>query len=100
MWLLEGVLIAIQRISQIDTFLLLKLLGPLLFALNAAGIYYFCRRALNWKSSAALIAVFVFTFQIATLRLSWDLFRNLLGLSILLFRCPCSNPLTNGKTDV
>jgi hypothetical protein len=98
MWLSEGVLISVQRISQVDTFLLLKLVGPFLFALNAAGVYYFCRRALNWKSSVALIAVFVFTFQIATLRLSWDLFRNLLGLSILLFSLPLLKSLDKWRS--
>ena len=100
MWLLDGLLIGVQRVSQIDTFLLLKLVGPFLFALNAAGIYYFCRRALCWNSSTSLIAVFVFTFQIATLRLSWDLFRNLLGLFILLFSLPLLKSLGNRRSFV
>jgi hypothetical protein len=100
MWLLDGVLISVQRISQVDTFLLLKLVGPVLFALNAAGIYYFCRRALNWNSATSLIAVVVFTFQIASLRLSWDLFRNLLGLSILLFSLPLLKSLDKWRNFV
>ena len=97
MWLLDSVLISVQRISQVDTFLLLKLVGPLLYALNAAGIYYFCRRALNWNVATSLIAVVVFTFQIASLRLSWDLFRNLLGLSILLFSLPLLKSVDNRR---
>ncbi len=100
MWLLDGLLMGVQRVSQIDTFLLLKLVGPLLLALNAAGIYYFCRRALGWNSSTSLISVFVFTFQIAALRLSWDLFRNLLGLSILLFSLPLLKSLSNRRSFV
>ena len=88
MWLYEGVLISVDKIVHMDPFLLLKLLAPLLFGLNVCGIYFFSRKALNWRIKTALIASFFFAFQLASLRLSWDLHRNLLGSAILLFALP------------
>jgi hypothetical protein len=87
MWLLEGVLISMNQIV-IDPFLLLKLAVPLIYALNVCGIYYFSRKVLNWRVKMALIAAFFFAFQLASLRLSWDLHRNLLGSAVLLFTLP------------
>jgi len=88
MGLLEGVLIAANKIVQMDPFLLLKLAVPLLYALNVCGIYHFSRKALNWSIKTALMTAFFFTFQLASLRLSWDLHRNLLGSAVLLFTLP------------
>lgn len=71
-----------------DPFLFLKLVAPVLFGLNAWGIYFFARKALNWRVRTALVATFLFSFELASLRLSWDLHRNLLGSAVLLFTLP------------
>ena len=88
MWLFEGVLIAVDKVVQMDPFLLLKLAVPLLYGLNVCGIYHFSRKALNWSTKTALIATFFFAFQLASLRMSWDLHRNMLGSAVLLFTLP------------
>jgi hypothetical protein len=87
-WLLDAILISTHQITHIDPFLLLKLAAPFLYALNVSGIYYFSKKALNWDAKKALIAVFFFTFQLASLRLSWDLYRNMFGNVILLLALP------------
>jgi hypothetical protein len=97
MWLYEGILISIDRIVQMDPFLLLKLVAPLLFGLNACGIYFFSRKALNWRIKTALIAASFFAFQLASLRLSWDLHRNLLGSAILLFALPLTSGIQKNR---
>ena len=87
-WLLYALLISTYRIVHIDPFLLLKLTAPVLYALNVCGIYYFAERGLKWKAKKALVAAFFFAFQLGALRISWDLYRNTLGLAILLFALP------------
>lgn len=85
MWLLDAILIPVQQIVRTDPFLLLKLTAPLLYALNVCGVYYFSRKALCWNMSKSLIVAFFFTFQLAALRISWDLYRNMFGTALLLF---------------
>jgi len=86
--LLEGILTWVNNIAHMDPFLLLKFIAPTLYALNVCGIYYFSRKTLGWNSGKAFLAAFFFAFQLASLRLSWDLYKNVLGLAILLFTLP------------
>jgi len=97
MWLLEAILIAVQQIIGTNPFLLLKLTAPLLYALNVCGVYYFSRKALCWSVSKALTAAFFFTFQLTALRLSWDLYRNMLGAALLLFTLPLVQDIKTKK---
>lgn len=96
-WLLYAILIPLYKVAQIDPFLLLKLTAPTLYGLNMCGIYYFARKALNWNTKKSLIAASFFAFQLASLRISWDLYRNFLGLAVLLFILP-SIPMQNNKS--
>jgi hypothetical protein len=84
-WLLNAIIVPLYSLLQVDPFLLLKIVAPLLFGLNAAGIYWFARKNLGWKLSMSLAAAVFFTLQLASLRISWDLLRNTLGMGILLF---------------
>lgn len=96
-WLLYGILIPVYQVVQVDPFLLLKLVAPALYALNVCGVYYFSSRALGWDVRKGLIAAFFFAFQLASLRLSWDLYRNMLGLAILLFALPMIQKIETKK---
>ena len=86
-WLLYAILIPLNSIVQ-NPFLLLKLVVPVIFALNSCGIYYFATSALRWSPRKALVASFLFAFSMASLGLSWHFHRNMLGLAILLFTLP------------
>jgi len=87
-WLLYAVLIPVYNAVSVEPFLFLKLAAPALYALNLCGVYYFSREALGWDLQKGLVAGFFFAFQLAFLRISWDLYRNMLGLAILLFALP------------
>jgi len=87
-WLLYAMLVPLHNAMHVDPFLFLKLVVPALYALNLCGVYYFSREALGWSVQKGLVAGFFFAFQLASLRISWDLYRNLLGLGILLFALP------------
>jgi len=100
MWLFDGILISVDKIVQMNPFLLLKLSAPLLYALNVCGIYHFSRKALNSSVKTALLAAFFFAFQLASLRLSWDLQRNLLGSAVLLFTLPMVGRVSFSKRNI
>lgn len=87
-WLFCALLMPVYMVTQVDPFFILKLVAPLLYALNVGGIYYFARRGLSWGVKKALFAAFFFAFQLSSLRVSWDLYKNTLGMAILLFALP------------
>jgi len=97
MWLLMSILIPVHQVSHVDPFALLKVTAPILYALNICGIFFFSRKALGWDAKKALIASFFCVFQLALLRLSWDLYRNMFGLTILLFALPLVRDLRSKK---
>ena len=87
-WLLYALVTPLHQVMQWDPFLLLKVVAPALYGLNVCGIYYFARNGLGWNARKSLMAAAFFAFQLAALRISWDLFRNTLGLGVLLFALP------------
>lgn len=87
-WLLYALIVPLYALIPTDPFLLLKIVAPLLYGLNVAGIYWFSRKMLGWDLRMGLLAGGFFALQLASLRISWDLLRNTLGLGILLFTLP------------
>lgn len=87
-WLLYGILVPLYDLLRVEPFLLLKAAMPLLFGFNACGVYYLATRGLGWSVRKGLFAVGLFSFQMAILGMSWNFFRNMLGLGILLFALP------------
>lgn len=84
-WLLYALTVPLYSVSQVDPFLLLKVVAPALYGLNVAGIYFFARRMLGWDLRMGVFAGVLFALQLASLRISWDLLRNTLGMGLLLF---------------
>ncbi len=87
-WLLNALTVPLYSVSQVDPFLLLKVVGPGLYGLNVAGVYWFGRKLLGWDVKLCLVGAGLFAFQLAALRISWDLLRNTLGMGLLLFALP------------
>jgi hypothetical protein len=87
-WLLHAFTVPIYSVSQVDPFLLLKVVAPALYGLNVAGVYWVGRKMLGWDVKLCLAAAGLFAFQLAALRISWDLLRNTLGMGLLLFALP------------
>jgi len=87
-WLVYAVLVPLYSLTQVDPFLLLKIVGPLLYGGSAAGIYYFAWKGLNWSVKKSLFASVFFAFQLAALGISWHFYRNVFGLMLLLFVLP------------
>jgi hypothetical protein len=87
-WLLYGFLVPVYNAVHVDLFGLLKVVAALLFGFNACGIFFFCRRALGWTVNASLFASVFFSVQAAALFFSANLYRNMLGMGVLLFALP------------
>lgn len=87
-WLLLALIVPFRSFLGVDPFSLLKVFGPALFGFNVAGVYWFARKALAWDVRLSVLAGGFFALQLASLRISWDLLRNTLGLGLLLFTMP------------
>lgn len=61
-----------------------KILSVLLYAFLGLSSYYFAKKTLGLKAPHALATAVLILLQVATLRIGWDLHRNLLALSIFL----------------
>lgn len=96
-WLLGAVMVLLYNVLRVDSFLLLKIVAPVLFGLNTAGVYWFARKMLSWDVRVSLLAGGFFSVQLASLRISWDLLRNTLGLGILLFALPMINQVDSKR---
>jgi len=96
-WLIYAILVPMYSVTQVDPFLLLKVVGPLLYSGSAAGIYCFAWKGLNWDVKKSLFASVFFAFQLAALGISWHFYRNLLGLMLLLFTLPFFKKIESRK---
>jgi hypothetical protein len=70
--------------SSADVYVLLKVVGPLLYGFLAVSFFVFLRRGLRLDWKMAFVASSMLVFQIVALRESWDRFRTVLGLTFLL----------------
>jgi hypothetical protein len=66
--------------ANIDSILLLKITGVILPILLIASFTFLLAQVFPGKSKLTLLGSLLFLFQLATLRFSWDLYRNTLGL--------------------
>jgi hypothetical protein len=87
-WLLYGILVPLYGATQASIFSLLKVVAAVLFGFNACGMCYFANKGLGWSTRKSLVASVFFTLQAASLFISANLYRNMLGLGILLFALP------------
>jgi len=70
-------------VSSIHVYLILKVVGPLLYGFLAVSFFVFLNRGLNFERKKAFVGTLVLVFQIAALRESWDRFRTVLSLIFL-----------------
>jgi hypothetical protein len=75
-------------VSNSDPFVILRFLQPLLYGFLVASFYYACKTLYSWDSKWIFFSAFLFSLQTVTLRISWDLFKNELGLALLLLTLP------------
>lgn len=71
------------KLFHVDPNYVIKFAGSAIFGVLAASFYTFSRKFLKLDRKYSFLAAVLLIFQIPTLRISWDLFRNMLGLVFL-----------------
>jgi hypothetical protein len=66
-----------------DTFLVIKILGPVLLSVLSVMMYLYARRALGWSSWKSLFVSILVSTHFVSLRISWDLYKQTLGFIFL-----------------
>lgn len=77
-------LLGLYSCSGADPYVLLKIIGPVLYGFLVTSFGFFCVHQLKWTPKKSFLASAFLAIQIPALRLSWDLFRNELALGFLL----------------
>lgn len=87
--------------SHADPILITKIAAPILYSALGSAEYRFARRALKWRDRKSLSLVLITSVYFAPLALSWDLFRNTLGMIFLFPALTLSHEkLTLRKTGI
>jgi hypothetical protein len=68
------------NVGSVHPFVVLKVVGPLLYGCLAASFFVFVRRGLRLDWKLTFVATLLLVFQVAALREGWDRFRTVLGL--------------------
>src|SRR3989454_10083973 len=79
--LFYGIMWFIQAITGADVFLLLKIVGPVIYGILSASFLVFLVKFLKLSLQKATFGTILLVLQPIALRISWDLFRNELGLA-------------------
>ena len=83
-WLTFAIFGTAYWATHIDPVFILKIAGPILYGFLGFSEYYFARGLLKWDSKKSLLLVLIASTYFVSLRISLDLFRNTLGISLLL----------------
>jgi hypothetical protein len=98
--LLYSLSLAMYTILGLDPILIFKVLGPILYGGMTWSLYRFLRVGLGWSSRESLGAVLFSSLYFVTLRIGWDMYKDLLGLTFVLLSLPLINdhPSLRSKT--
>src|SRR6266487_6685411 len=83
-WLIFAIFGLSYSATHIDPILIVKTAGPTLYGILGLAEYFFARRSLRWDQKKCLLFVVMLSFYFVSLRVSFDLFRNALGIAFLL----------------
>lgn len=87
-WLPYGIMIFLGNITRLDPFMLLKIIAPLFYGGCTAGIFFVAWKKLDWSVTKSLLVSVFFALQLAALDISWQFYRNIFGVALLLFAIP------------
>lgn len=96
-WLVYAILGITYLTTRIDPVLIAKILAPLVYGSLGFSFYFFSRRSLGWIESKSLFLVVLSSTYFVLLRISWDLVRNTLGLSLLLLTLTLSQNIATRR---
>jgi hypothetical protein len=83
-WLVFAILGSLYSGTHIEPVMILKIVAPVSYGVLGLGEYLFARKAMIWTPKKSFLLVFVASIYFVSLRISWDLLRNTLGLAFAL----------------
>ncbi len=84
-WLLFVLFGLAYSATRIDPLTIVKIAGPILYGILGYSEYVFAGKVLHWDKQKSFLLVLIASIYFVSLRVSWDLFRNTLGLALMLF---------------
>jgi hypothetical protein len=82
------ILTILMTIATQNVWLAIKILSPILYGFLGLSFLYFLSSYLSWDKGKAIACSLLLMSQTAALRLSWDLFKNQLAMSLLFIQLP------------
>src|SRR5712691_4166521 len=86
--LLYMITVPVYLVSRVDPVWIFKVLGPVLYGCMIYALFRLLRLGLSWTDRLAFTGSVLTSLYFVTLRISWDLFRNELGLIFVLLSIP------------
>jgi hypothetical protein len=80
--------IPVYLLSRVNPVWIFKIMGPVLYGIMIGALFRFLRIGLKWPDRQALGGALLTSLYFVTLRVSWDMYRNMLGLTFILLSLP------------
>src|SRR2546428_6134298 len=80
--------VPVYWVTRVNPVWIFKIMGPILYGTMIWSLFRFLRIGLKWPDKQALGGALLTSLYFVTLRISWDLYRNMLGLTFILLSLP------------
>ncbi len=80
--------VPVYLLSRVNPVWIFKIMGPILYGTMILSLFRFLRVGLKWPDKQALGGALLTSLYFVTLRVSWDMYRNMLGLTFILLSLP------------
>src|SRR5437870_5972301 len=80
--------VPVYLLSRVNPVWIFKIMGPILYGSMILALFRFLRVGLKWPDKQALGGALLTSLYFVTLRVSWDMYRNMLGLTFILLSLP------------
>jgi hypothetical protein len=80
--------VPVYWVTRVNPVWIFKIMGPILYGSMIWALFRFLKIGLKWPDKQALGGALLTSLYFVTLRISWDLYRNMLGLTFILLSLP------------
>src|SRR6266581_6049748 len=80
--------VPVYILTRVNPVWIFKVMGPILYGAMIWALFRFLKIGLKWPDRRAIGGALLTSLYFVTLRISWDLYRNMLGLTFILLSLP------------
>src|SRR5438552_9173002 len=80
--------VPVYLLSRVNPVWIFKIMGPILYGSMIWALFRFLKIGLKWPDRQALGGALLTSLYFVTLRVSWDMYRNMLGFTFILLGLP------------